>query len=458
MSKSVAIHSLWGIALLGLVCFALMFVSGESAAEPVEHVVLISIDGLRPEFYLDESWEAPTIQRMAQEGVYAERARSVFPSLTYPAHTTIVTGVMPGRHGVLYNHPFEPGGQTGRWTWEEELIAVPTLWDAAREAGKTTAAFSWPVTVGAPIDWLVPEVWIRKFGVPPFRPMEAATSPAELWEEIEQEATGEINMTTFSTNDSSRDVKIGKASAYLFKKYKPNLLALHIVGADHFMHEDGREAESVHTALKIADEAVRAVVDAVEQEGLLSSTAFVLVGDHGFVTIEKKLALNVLLVKAGLMEDKKDRGDWRATFHTDGAAAFLQLRDPEDTEAAQKVRQIIENAPGEIRSMFRIVEREELDGMGAAPGVPMVLATREGVLFSAKTDVELVSPASGAHHGFVPTDYPEIYTGFIGWGAGFRSGVHVAELGIEDVAPTIGRLLELPMGSTDGSVLSELLK
>src|SRR5690606_11805918 len=93
---------------------------------------------------------APMLQRMAREGAHARAVRGVMPTVTYPSHTTLVTGAVPARHGILYNQPFEAGGQSGRWYVEHDSIRVPTLWDAVRAAGGTTAAISWPVTVGAP--------------------------------------------------------------------------------------------------------------------------------------------------------------------------------------------------------------------------------------------------------------------------------------------------------------------
>ena len=65
-----------------------------------QHVVLVSIDALRPQFCQDERWPAPTLQQFASEGTFARQVRSVFPALTYPAHTTIATGARPARHGI----------------------------------------------------------------------------------------------------------------------------------------------------------------------------------------------------------------------------------------------------------------------------------------------------------------------------------------------------------------------
>ena len=150
-------HSLSLLVVLSVLTGSFASVPKQPADE-AQHVVLISVDGLRPEFYLDDTWPAPRMQQMAQHGVAAHAVRGVFPTVTYPSHTTIITGARPGRHGVFYNTPFEPGGQSGRWYWEYEAIQTATLWDAARSAGMRTASISWPVSVDAPVDYLIPEI------------------------------------------------------------------------------------------------------------------------------------------------------------------------------------------------------------------------------------------------------------------------------------------------------------
>jgi len=117
-----------------------------------DHVLLVSIDGLRAQLYRDERWPAPVLHELARRGAIALAVRTVFPALTYPAHATLVTGALPARHGIVDNEPFEPVARTGRWIWEASAIRSRTLWDAVRARGGTTAAISWPVTVGADID------------------------------------------------------------------------------------------------------------------------------------------------------------------------------------------------------------------------------------------------------------------------------------------------------------------
>src|ERR1700722_20187799 len=109
-------------------------------AQNTNHIVLISIDGLHPDMYLDKCWPTPNLQLLMKQGVYADHMESVFPAYTYPAHTAMLTGALPGRSKICYNQPI---GSKGEWNWEAKYIKSPTLWQALRTAGLTTAAVMW---------------------------------------------------------------------------------------------------------------------------------------------------------------------------------------------------------------------------------------------------------------------------------------------------------------------------
>ena len=415
-----------------------------------EHVILISVDGFRPDFYLEDDWPMPMLAQMAREGAKAEGVRSVFPSVTYPSHTTIVTGALPARHGIYYNTPFEEGGQTGRWYWEESAIKVETLFEAVRKAGGKTAGVSWPVTVGAPIDWLVPEVWSLDREGDRLAPMREGASPG-LWSELEQNATGALTPRNMSADWINRDDTLAAMAAYLIETKKPTLLAIHVASPDHFMHQDGRRSDLVLRSLSAADRAISAMVEATQRGGIAEKTAFVVTGDHGFVDLDTTVAPNVWLVQAGLREAQRDRGAaWKATFLSSGGATFLHLRDPRDRATADRVRRIIDEQPASIHRLFRVIDRQELDAVGAVPEVPFALAASLGVTFSDRGDGELLGPATGGTHGYFPHDFPQIQTGFVGWGAGFRRGAVAHVMGLQDVAPLIARILDIPFKAPDG--------
>ncbi|MEE8525385.1 MAG: ectonucleotide pyrophosphatase/phosphodiesterase [Thermoanaerobaculia bacterium] len=416
---------------------------------PADHVVLVSIDGLRPEFYLDRTWPAPMLQQLRAQGAHAEAVRTVFPSVTYPAHATMLTGVVPARHGIYYNSPFEPGGQTGRWYWEASAIRAKTLWDAAREAGLATASLNWPVSVGAPVDFNVPEVWSLDRGADPIEVFRRAEQPPGFLAELEREATGKLRPGNFTIDHITRDDRAGDMAAYLLETYRPALMTVHLAAADHFQHDDGRDSPRVRRALAAADRALSQIYEAAERAGILARTAFVVTGDHGFVDVHTRLAPNVWLVEAGLRSAADDRGDWRATFHTTAASAFLHLAEPDDHEALERVRQVLAELPVGVRRGFRVVERDELDRLGAAPEAVLAFAMQPGFNVTSSARGPAVRPDHGGQHGFMP-DFPHIRTGFVAAGAGIRAGAVAPRLELVDVAPLVAHLLALDLPPGDG--------
>lgn len=435
----------------------LLFLSLTVLSQGTKHVVLISIDGLRPDFYREEKWATPTLRRLVKEGVSADAVRGVFPSVTYPSHTTILTGALPARHGIYYNSPFESQGATGKWYWETSGIKVPTLWDAAKQAGLTTASVYWPVSVGAKVDYNIPEIWTLDKSLERTHPQRELSTPKGLYEEIEREATGKLNAEKLNSDYASADENGSRMVAYLIKKYKPNFLTFHIFAVDHAEHQDGRDGEHVRQAVASADHAVNNILEAIAQAGIKENTTVIVTGDHGFVDIHSSLAPNVWLAQNGLLSKEGNEVKWNAQFHTSGAAAFLMLKDKNDKATEQKVRQILQGLPDQQRKLFRIVEREELDKIGTDPAVALALAPIEGISMNSASTGEAIRPASGGTHGFFP-GFPHIHTGFIAAGSNVKQGKVVAQMGLEDIAPLVARLLNLNFKAPDGILYPGILK
>ncbi|EAR12718.1 AP superfamily protein [Polaribacter irgensii 23-P] len=438
----------------------LFLISQNSSAQEKaisEHVILISIDGFRPNFYQETKWPAPNIKKMAKEGVHADGVRGIFPSVTYPSHTTLITGAYPASHGIYYNSPFEAKGQTGKWFWESDAIQTETLWDAVRKSGKKSASLIWPVSVGAPVDYNIPEVWTLDKGYGKITPMRDQETPKGLLEEMEIAVLGKMNRVTFNGDNLSREDRTGEMAAYILRKYKPNLMTVHLIATDHFQHEQGRNGDKVHTAIAAVDRAIGKIMEAAAQSGIADKTTFIITGDHGFVDIHSALNPNIWLVEEGLMEAKGDRGDWKATFHTQGASAFLHLKDQQDTQTLAKVREKLENLPNAIKKLFRIVEKSELESIGASPSAVFALNPIPGVAMGGGFSGEILTKRSGGTHGYFP-DFHQIETGFVAWGAGISKGRVISKLGLEDIAPIVSELLHLNFQTKDGILYPGILK
>lgn len=439
---------------------AVAVISFSAVAQPAKHVVLISIDGFRPEFYKDASWGAVNLHQMMDKGAYADGVQGVFPSVTYPSHTTIITGALPIRHGVHYNTYFEPGKPSGRWYWEESSIKTETLWDVVRKAGLKSAAVAWPVTVGAPIDYNIPEIWGWPDGDDKGR-LEATSRhsfPKGFFEEVQKNATGILESDDFNLDYLSGDENVSRMAGYIIRKYKPGFIAVHLACVDHFEHEEGRDGEKVRQAVSSADRAVKTIMEAVDKAGIKDSTAIIVLGDHGFCDIHTSLLPNVWLKENGFVTGvKKETDEWKALFHTAGASAFLHLKNKNDKETLKKVRSILENLPASQKRLFRIVERRELDSIGADPDALFALAPIKGITFSASDKGAAMKPVSGGTHGYFP-DFQEIQTGFVASGAGIRKGTVLPLIGLKDMAPLIAALLGIEFNTPDGILYPGILK
>jgi predicted AlkP superfamily pyrophosphatase or phosphodiesterase len=258
-----------------------------------------------------------------------------------------------------------------------------------------------------------------------------------------------------SSDYVSGDENGSRMAAYLLETYKPNLLTLHEFGVDHAEHQDGRDGEHVRRALATADWVVGNLLEALAKAGIEKETAVIVTGDHGFVDITTTLAPNVWLAQNGLYGSTK--GDWKAQFHTSGAAAFLLLKNPKDQKTLTQIRRLLAAAPAEQRKLFRIVERPELEQVGADPNAVLALAPVLGVSMSASREGAVVRPGKGGTHGFFP-DNAQIQTGFIGYGAGFTAGQVVPQMALQDVAPITAKLLGLSFTPNQSSLPAQVVQ
>jgi predicted AlkP superfamily pyrophosphatase or phosphodiesterase len=429
----------------------------EGHSSRAQHLILVSLDALRPEYYRDPSWPAPTLQELLREGAHAEAVRSVFPSSSHPGHTTLVTGALPARHGVYDNRIFEPSGKAGRWHWEASAIRVPTLWDAVRSAGGTSAAVGWPMTAGAAIDWCIPDIWPGGGEAEAIEAERNATRPEGLWDEVEREASGRLRPEVFGNRQITSADRMGDIGAYLFERHRPTLLLLRTQPTTQIMQDPGWWTHPrKRRALAASDRAVGQILETVERIGLREQTAIIVTGDHGMMSIHTQVRPNVWLVEAGLRPEEPEAGAWRASFHAQAGAAFLRVAEPNEENNAA-VRRLLEDLPPGTRRTFRIVEREELDALGADPEAAFALTAAAGFEFEDGATGSAIKANAGMTHGHHP-DHPEMHTGFVGAGAGFQPEAVAPHLSLADIAPLAAAVLGLDFEAPDGMLCHGLLR
>jgi arylsulfatase A-like enzyme len=437
------IHTRTIAALILGSCF--FFAARAQQKAMVQHVVLITVDGFHPEFYLDTAWHAVNIRSLMKEGTYTLGQNSVFPSMTYPSHTTVVTGVQPSVHGVYYNAMFEPQGSTGKIYWNDSSIKVPTLWKAVQDKGMKAAALFWPVSADAPVSYNIPDIGSMGEAV-----RAQYSRPAGFLATVRKEVFDGAEKIEYG-----RDVNIAKIAAYVIKKDQPNLMTIHFFSVDHAQHLQGREGDLVKEAIAGADSGVGIIIDALKQQGIWKNTVIIVTGDHGFVTVKTTVNPNVWLSDGGLLNDVKT-GDWKAQFFTVGGSAWLYLKDKNDTRTLDQVKDILGKLPDDQKKLFRIIDRKRLDAIGANPEVALVLSGENNTSFGNAFKGEAIKPGKGGSHGYFP-DFHEIQTGFVAAGPGISKGGVIPVMNERDIAPAIAKLLGLNFPSAAGKIPKELL-
>jgi len=418
-----------------------------TAGAAERHVIVISIDALRPQFYLDAAYGASELRALVTAGSAARGVESVFPTVTYPSHATIVTGVRPLRHGVAFNAMFEPVGERGRWYEQAGDLRATPLWEWARAAGLRTASVSWPSTQGARIDALVPEgnYYARADAV---EAITSASTPG-LFARLGVAPEGEIFKDAVKW-----DAFLTATASAIIRQDRPHLLLLHLVQADSVQHAGGISAPDLHQAVARLDAHVGSVRRAVREAGIAERAVIIVTGDHGFQDITRMVFPNAFLARAGLRACPTAGEGWRATVHTAGGGAAVFVSPSAGAEVAALAERTLRAGAGD---RYIVLTRAELDELGAMPGAAFGLEAAPGWVIGGTCRRGGEGPARGGTHGFLPSR-PSMLTGFIAAGAGVRAGVILDRVRLVDIAPTAARLLGLTPPAVEGHVLDAILE
>ncbi len=408
-------------------------------------VLLISIDGFRPEFYLDaEKYDLPALQWLKNAGAYAASVEPVFPTVTYANHTTLLTGLLPEHHGILSNTVFTwEAGPTPAWYWEADKIKAPTLNEYVQKAGGITASMGWPVTLMAKdVDYLIPEIFSMDgyYEGGDFEVKVKYTDP-ELMAEV-------LNVTTLKRydNEVEFDFWTAEASAHILKTKKPDFMTIHFVDVDHVAHGFGPNAPEVLEALKHTDDNLKIVFSSIN----LKDTCVILTGDHGFREVSQKISPNTLFVKNGWikLDEKNKLQSWEVIAHASGAQAAIYVKNKAllpEVEALLRANEA---------SGFVVIPKSTLQKLGAYPEADLAIEGAVGFTVSGSFAGSLVSSSGSVkgQHGFLPT-HKELHTGLVTAGCGLGHGQEWETVHLTDIPATIADILDLKTAKLDGESL-----
>ena len=446
--------------LLAALTASLALVAQPRPARGGNHVVIVTLDGF-PGWALDDPYlPVPALRRLAARGAIAAGMRPVNPTVTWPNHTAIVTGVTPAKHGVLFNGTLvrDPGvpPRVEPWRDKRDMVHVPTLYDAVHDKGLTTAQVDWVAILNAAsIDWEFPE-----------RPERPETKPAIVREMVKAGAIAQKDVDAFaSQNIVWRDEVWTDAAIHILREHRPNLLLFHLLTLDSIQHRYGPRTPAAMVTMARIDSQIARLVKTLDDTGMAPRTSLFILSDHGFKSVKKHVLANVALREAGLVTVEGGKVTATKVYSVaEGGTALVYVTAPDaNGDLLRRARQALSGLEG----IDRIIEPAEYASYGlpqpsADPQAgALFLTAKNGYAFSgsATGETSVVDAPEGSlgTHGYVSTD-PDIQALFIASGRGIKPGVKLESVDNVDVAPTAAKLLGVELKNVDGKVLTQILR
>ncbi|MBS0202081.1 MAG: alkaline phosphatase family protein [Planctomycetes bacterium] len=436
--------------------------TADALAQPAQdrHVVVICIDGLPAYLFDDPQACMPTIRELAAGGARATGMTVSNPSVTWPNHTSMTTGVRPEKHGVLFNGVLERPGpglpvKVNPRRDKADLMHAVTIYDVLHQSGLKTSAINWPCTRNS-------TSLLHNF---PDVPESLDHTTPELINELKQAGVlTESDVQAFpKLGVIARDRIWTQAVCHCIRQHKPHLVLFHPLNVDSVHHKYGPKTPAGYTAVALADTLVREVVNAVNDAGIRDQTTFLIVSDHGFMGIPKTLNPNVLLRQAGLLKTEGTQvSTARAHLIPEGGIGMLYLTVPGEREAdRKKVQELFHDREG----IAAILTPDEFSNYGLPHPdeypqmADLILVAKDGYGIAATAtgdDYVVKSESTTGTHGFLSTN-PLMNATFIASGSGIRPGVTIDVIENIDVSPTIAKLLGVEF-KADGKVATQILK
>lgn len=439
---------------------------GHSMLALTKRMVVISFDCLSAaDFSIFHT--LPNFQRVFKNGSYARQVETIYPSLTYPCHASIVTGNYPNRHRIINNTLLQPNMLSPDWNWYRRAIAGTTIYDEAQKADLTTAALLWPVTGRAKgIRYNLPEIF-------PNRPWQSqllvslfSGTPSYQWEL--NKLFGHIRK---GLTQPALDDFVLESAVHTIKTKRPNLTLVHFTDLDTMRHHYGATSVEANNAIHRHDQRLGRILDALEESGEYEETTVVVLGDHAALDVSNAVSVNVLLRENDLI-DVNSNGkitDWRAFCKSCDGSAYIYLKDKTDEKTRASVEKILTELVKDVsKGIEKVLTGEEADKRGADQTCAFMLEAASGFYFIDDHDgdyIRQVTLENRAHthnfmlgsHGYSP-EKEDYSTFFLLSGKGVRKNEIIPFMRLVDIGPTLARLLGLSLGQTDGKMIEQFIE
>ncbi len=422
----------------------------------MSRAIVISIDSLFTSD-IEHIKKLKNFKKILDESSIVKNINCIYPTLTYPCHTSIITGVYPDKHKISHNEKFQPHSQNPDWYWYSKDIAVDSVIDIAKRNNLKTSTVLWPVTGGCSADYNIAEIWTKTKEENPIEVFKNS-STKELMETIYPKYSHIIQWNTEPHLD-----EFGVCCAEdIITTYKPDLMFIHLAYLDHTRHGFGLFNEEVEKAFDKYDEWIGRLINSLEKAGVYEETNFIILGDHGQIGVKNLISPNVILKDKELI-DVDENGkliDYKAICHSAGISTQVIIKDKNYTDEVYNVLcEMSKNKELGIEYIFTKDECRKFHNLDCE--AEFVIEGIEGVAFSNDIVGEVIKSTdcsdykySVATHGHLPHkgDKPP----FIAKGPNIKTNIVIDGGDLVDEAPTIMKIFGIEMENIDGKALDIL--
>lgn len=416
-----------------------------------KRLLVLSFDALGGEDY-EFMKKRPEFQEFFANAAICTNVASVYPSVTYACHTSIVTGELPKKHGVISNTKLQPNRVNAPdWYWQRKYVKSDTIYDAAIRSGMKVGAFLWPVTAKSKINYLLPEIfpnrkWDNQIMTSlrngkPFFIFDLFKRYRQLLDGIKQP-----NLDDFVT----------KSVIHTIKKHAPELMLVHFTDLDTARHDHGVNSPVAFAAIDRLAVRFGEITAALKAQKLYDDTTIVILGDHYQLDYHTKVPLNDLIAADGWLQLVDNKVvNWLALAKSNGGSAYVYVKDSlvNKIELKKFLNTLASNPDNGIE---RILTGAQAAKLGADRKCAFMLEAKKGYVFT--DSIGGGDKGKKADHGYHPTKKSNYATFYAMTGPGVAENVVVDAMSLIDIAPTWAKLLGLELKDVDGRIIEEMLK
>lgn len=424
-----------------------------------KRLVMVSLDAVGTRD-MDQLLTLPNFSKLVAEGAFCKNVTSVYPSLTYPAHATILTGRVPDHHGIVSNTKLQPNRDNPDWLYQRKYIHGVTLTDLAKKDGMRVASLLWPVTGGARIDYNLPEVMVTRKHQSQVLSCIVNGSPKYLLE-----LNSKFGSMRKGIAQPELDDFVMASVRYTIEQYDPDMLLIHLTDTDTTRHNFGAVNAEVTASLQRHDERLGKLLSWLEETRPMEDTTLVVLGDHCQIDSHTVVYLNKYLADRGFIDIENGTiKDYRLISQSCDGSAYIYLNPVyrDDAKLLSRAADVLNEMKKDERlGIEEIFSSEEAAGMGADSRCLAMVEGKRGYYFLNQFETLTESAADTknhkmlAIHGCLPTK-EENHTFFVAAGRGVRKGARVENMNLTDEGPTIAHLMGWELPGADGRIVEEI--